>query len=415
MSNNDETEEFKKCVPVPIPSPVESTSSDVSEVVLWSASSSSSSSDDTLELDSTAKSLLDFSSPTFSPTLALACSSSDVVPVVPGSKKYLNLQLYSKAVHSPSKSPRKDVLSLKQKTVKELEAHAKSKSITELSKTTSTSSTSTPHFPIPGRRFLPHQLPVYRPRKEHPNTLTLMDTVEGPLSVLRRVMTENLRIKLWTRNDKGFRGFLTGFVDAFDKHWNLILRDVDEQFVRKKVIKFPPLIKNSEREVSSDSKEKEAEVSLAFVRLQNYLTQNNETNHNYSSSSSSILPKKRKNTNNPMNYSQPEGVVRKSKTVFLGELNPLSICRTGLSELSLRDSNLPLQDSSENVGAPSVQKNISKSVLKSNSLTIFKTPFEDQFGFYVVAQTKKYELVQRHVGQVLLMGNDIVFIETKGC
>jgi small nuclear ribonucleoprotein (snRNP)-like protein len=34
---------------------------------------------------------------------------------------------------------------------------------------------------------------------------------------------------------------LTGFIEAFDKHWNIALRDVDEVFCRKRKIKSLPL------------------------------------------------------------------------------------------------------------------------------------------------------------------------------
>lgn len=43
---------------------------------------------------------------------------------------------------------------------------------------------------------------------------------------------EKTRIKVWTRDMNNIRGFCTGFISAFDKHWNLALRDVDENFNR---------------------------------------------------------------------------------------------------------------------------------------------------------------------------------------
>lgn len=51
-------------------------------------------------------------------------------------------------------------------------------------------------FPIPGRRFLPHQMPVYAPRIEPPDTIKVMATVEGPLSGLRVAMEGKKRIKV---------------------------------------------------------------------------------------------------------------------------------------------------------------------------------------------------------------------------
>jgi small nuclear ribonucleoprotein (snRNP)-like protein len=95
-------------------------------------------------------------------------------------------------------------------------------------------------FPITGRRFLPHQMPVYNPRVEALNTIKVMEIIQGPLAALRLAMNEKRRVKVWTRRDTGMRGFLVGFIEAFDKHWNLALRDVDEVFYRKRRDKVTP-------------------------------------------------------------------------------------------------------------------------------------------------------------------------------
>ena len=63
----------------------------------------------------------------------------------------------------------------------------------------------------------------------------------GPLSVLRRCMEEGLRVKVWTRGLSEVRGVTSGFVAAFDKHWNMALTDVDEQFTRNRSRKAPVL------------------------------------------------------------------------------------------------------------------------------------------------------------------------------
>lgn len=490
------------------PSPAESSRSDVSEVVLWTHSESSSESS-----DETAKSMLDFRSPRFSPTLALKCRTDDV-SVADGAKKYLNLQQYSKAVQSPSKSPRKDVAPIRKRTLEDLNKRKNNTDALPIpSSSLSLSSSVDPtNYPIPGRRFLPHQLPVYRPRKEHPNTITLMDSVEGPLSVLRRVMAEKTRIKIWTRNEKGFRGLLTGFVEAFDKHWNLALRDVDEQFVRKKVIKFPvfddSISENNVTKITTSQKQNESgtsetkksgntndnedetmeqAISASFIRLKNYLRQNDGMTRKRmgtrtaspSTTSTSIQANKIRRSPRKASSSKETTTINsptKSKTVYVGDMDPLSICRAGLANLSLRDgihqhqltkkqktsfssavtpksssrkssrnkmttrsdiaqchqsssgigersSSFPSAATSSVSTCSTLQHQqhpppdiISRTSLKKKSLTIFKTPCEDSFGFMVVAQTRKYELVERHVGQVLLMGNDIVFIETgSGC
>ncbi len=41
-------------------------------------------------------------------------------------------------------------------------------------------------------------------------------------------------MQVWTRGVSNIRGVASGFLVAFDKHWNLALRDVDEEFTRKR-------------------------------------------------------------------------------------------------------------------------------------------------------------------------------------
>ena len=38
---------------------------------------------------------------------------------------------------------------------------------------------------------------------------------------------------------QGVRGVATGFIVAFDKHWNLAMKDVEEQFTRRRTSKVP--------------------------------------------------------------------------------------------------------------------------------------------------------------------------------
>ncbi|GBM62003.1 hypothetical protein AVEN_199307-1 [Araneus ventricosus] len=46
---------------------------------------------------------------------------------------------------------------------------------------------------------------------------------------------------IWIRNFEGIRGICTGYGVAFDKHWNVILSDVDEDYVKTKKAKSPYL------------------------------------------------------------------------------------------------------------------------------------------------------------------------------
>merc|ERR550519_2017440 len=59
-----------------------------------------------------------------------------------------------------------------------------------------------------------------------------MDEYEdGPLSVLRRAVKDGIRIRVWTRAHVYIRGICSGFLVAYDKHMNLAMTDVDEEFL----------------------------------------------------------------------------------------------------------------------------------------------------------------------------------------
>jgi len=95
------------------------------------------------------------------------------------------------------------------------------------------------------RQFLPEQLPVAtRGRKPLRNVVKRMEdfnSTSGPLFVLKQCREEKKRVRVWTRGVAGVRGVATGFIAAFDKHWNLALTDVDEQFTRRRSRKAPVL------------------------------------------------------------------------------------------------------------------------------------------------------------------------------
>ena len=55
----------------------------------------------------------------------------------------------------------------------------------------------------------------------------------GPLSFLHQLHTERKRIRVLVRYIDCIRGTLTGYLLAFDKHFNLILRDVDEVYTSR--------------------------------------------------------------------------------------------------------------------------------------------------------------------------------------
>ncbi|XP_044757172.1 U7 snRNA-associated Sm-like protein LSm11 [Coccinella septempunctata] len=92
------------------------------------------------------------------------------------------------------------------------------------------------------RRFLPHQMPVQSVRKVRGNIFTRMEKMTGPLQLLKRCVDENLRIKVFTRNATSIRGYCIGYVTAFDKHWNLALKDITEVWTRRKRRKTSALV-----------------------------------------------------------------------------------------------------------------------------------------------------------------------------
>ncbi|XP_058828515.1 U7 snRNA-associated Sm-like protein LSm11 [Topomyia yanbarensis] len=88
----------------------------------------------------------------------------------------------------------------------------------------------------PMRRFLPHQGLVDKPRRARfqKNIFTRLGNMEGPLSKMLTWMRERVRVKVYTRKEKGIRGYATGYVEIFDKHWNMALTDVFESWKRRK-------------------------------------------------------------------------------------------------------------------------------------------------------------------------------------
>lgn len=55
----------------------------------------------------------------------------------------------------------------------------------------------------------------------------------GPLSRIAMFCYRKQRVKVYIRSAASVRGHCEGFIVAFDKHWNLIMDDVDEVWTRK--------------------------------------------------------------------------------------------------------------------------------------------------------------------------------------
>lgn len=88
------------------------------------------------------------------------------------------------------------------------------------------------------RRFEEHQQPVTRERSNK-YTRNIVKALEGKQDtgfkvILKKFMDETVRVKINTRKEKGVRGSITGYIAAFDKHWNIALVDVVETWTRRK-------------------------------------------------------------------------------------------------------------------------------------------------------------------------------------
>ena len=94
------------------------------------------------------------------------------------------------------------------------------------------------------------------PRRQKPpkNVLTFMQKTSdkgGPMALLARCVQEQTRVKVMVRGVDRIRGHVTGFLVAFDKHWNMALVDAEETFRRMRRVKSPPV---AEAQVIKDMK-----------------------------------------------------------------------------------------------------------------------------------------------------------------
>lgn len=88
-----------------------------------------------------------------------------------------------------------------------------------------------------GRRFLPHQMAIKSKGPRMKNTRSLLrqiETMVGPMAVLRDCLQQGRKIKVYTRSEHGLRGTVTGYLISFDKHWNLFMKEVHETWKRRK-------------------------------------------------------------------------------------------------------------------------------------------------------------------------------------
>ena len=69
-----------------------------------------------------------------------------------------------------------------------------------------------------------------RPKKLSAFAALAAEHEKGPLSLLHDAFVKRQRVRVVIRYINGIRGTLTGYLLAFDKHFNMLLRDVDEVY-----------------------------------------------------------------------------------------------------------------------------------------------------------------------------------------
>lgn len=77
---------------------------------------------------------------------------------------------------------------------------------------------------------------VQRIIKQRRTVLARMSEIgksRGPLSRIATFCYSKQRVKVYIRSAVSVRGHCEGYIIAFDKHWNLVMDDVDEVWTRK--------------------------------------------------------------------------------------------------------------------------------------------------------------------------------------
>uniref|UniRef100_A0A336KKV5 CSON012781 protein n=1 Tax=Culicoides sonorensis TaxID=179676 RepID=A0A336KKV5_CULSO len=104
------------------------------------------------------------------------------------------------------------------------------------------------------RKFLPHQGLVEKKKsaRHTKNLLVRLEAgYEGPLGSLKKLMDDHVKAKIYVRKEHGVRGSITGYIEAFDKHWNMAVTEVEEIWTRRK-LKFSQNEVIFENTISSD-------------------------------------------------------------------------------------------------------------------------------------------------------------------
>lgn len=88
------------------------------------------------------------------------------------------------------------------------------------------------------RRFQEHQMAIKTKAKiknKHTrNIITQMLNAVGPLKALDGYIASGERIHVVVRKEKGIKGFVEGVLRLYDRHWNLLLTEVEECYTHRK-------------------------------------------------------------------------------------------------------------------------------------------------------------------------------------
>lgn len=78
--------------------------------------------------------------------------------------------------------------------------------------------------------------PVHRGKKAKykRDLLIRMENSKGPISLLQKFRMNRTKVLIYVRKEHGIRGTITGYLEAFDKHYNLALTDCTETWRRRK-------------------------------------------------------------------------------------------------------------------------------------------------------------------------------------
>lgn len=61
-----------------------------------------------------------------------------------------------------------------------------------------------------------------------------MEDAKGPLALVKKFLKNHTKVRVFIRKEHEIRGFITGFIEAFDKHLNLSMSECVEVYKRRK-------------------------------------------------------------------------------------------------------------------------------------------------------------------------------------